>query len=312
MGLFNFIKKKTDRDNELPKPSLKPQYSISGHFLYMGDFSGQFHQSPNGRFILAWKDQYDKGSYILLDNGKIKLRTNMTRPNDGSISNSGVFVINDWTSQNMSGIFNIISPDGESLVKKRFKANLYNSGISEDGLFAVCQTARSDEESDSNKLCFFDVINRKLLWKKSPDTGWAKSYLFDTDNKILYLIYDGNRTYRYTFDGDCIDLESFMSYRIYIGGDTEFLKAADEWKEKLTAKNAAASEYDALIVSLNNGLKKFCSPCTQSKIHKLLGECHLLQGNNSETIEHFEIALKINPNIGVKGRIEKLKKKYKL
>ena len=309
MGLFDFFKKKSDNDHELPKTSPKPQYSIEGSFLHMGNFSGQFHKSPNGQFILAWEDKYNnKGSYILLENGRVKLRANMTRPHNGMVSNSGAFVLNDWTSENLNSIFNIISPDGESIVKKRFKANIFNIGISDDGQFSVCQTARSDDKSDSNKLCFFDVISRKLLWKRSPDTGWAESYRFDTDNKILYLVHGDNRAYRYTFDGDCIDLESFISYRINMGGDAEFLKAAEGWKEKLTAKNSVTSEYDALIASLDKGLNKFYSPRTQSKIHKLLGEIYLLQGNNSETIEHFEIALRLNPNIGVKGRLDKLKK----
>jgi hypothetical protein len=35
---------------------------------------------------------------------------------------------------------------------------------------------------------------------------------------------------------------------------------------------------------------------------------YLLQGIDLETIEQFEIALKLNPNIGVKGHLEKLKK----
>lgn len=76
MGLFDYFKKKADRNSELSKNSHKPQYSIDGFFLSMGDFSGQFHQSPNGQFILAWKDQYDKGRLEKLKRYKIKKRGN--------------------------------------------------------------------------------------------------------------------------------------------------------------------------------------------------------------------------------------------
>ncbi|MDM7918533.1 MAG: tetratricopeptide repeat protein [Methanosarcina sp.] len=46
----------------------------------------------------------------------------------------------------------------------------------------------------------------------------------------------------------------------------------------------------------------------RSKIHRALGEIFRLQGNDVEAIKHFETALKLNPRIGVKRTLEKLKK----
>jgi hypothetical protein len=91
----------------------------------------------------------------------------------------------------------------ELFVKKRFKANILNLGISDDGQFAVCQTARSDDKSDSSKLYFFDVINRKnCCGKKSPDTGGQKAIVSIRIIIFYTSLYDENRAYRYTFDGD--------------------------------------------------------------------------------------------------------------
>lgn len=274
----------------------------------MGDFMGEFHQSLNNQFILAWEDRNDKGRYILLEHGKVKLQAKMKRPNNGMVSNSGIFTLSDWTSINMRGVFYVINADGETLIQRRFKANIGYTGISDNGLFAVCQTLKSDDESDSSKLFFFDVKNRKLLWKKCPETGWAKSYRFDTNYKVLYLLHDENRAYRYTFEGLFIDSDLYRSDCIDIGNSIEFLEAAKERKEKLYAVNSDPREYDSLIASLKNGLQRFSDPNTESKIHRFLGEILLLQGNNSEAIEHFEIALELNPKVGVKKLLEKLKK----
>ena len=185
MGLFDFLKNKTKQSQNSPQLN----YSITDNFLSIGDFTGEFHQSPNGKFILAWKDQNENGKYILLERGKVKLQAKMRHPNNGMVSNSGVFILSDWTSKGMYGVFHIINADGETLIKQRCKANLGHTGISDDGRFAVCQALESINKSDSCKLFFVDIKNRKLLWKKLPETigpelNWAGGYRFDTKKKF--------------------------------------------------------------------------------------------------------------------------------
>lgn len=313
MGLFDFLKGKTNNNNLTFQNSHKPQYMINGHFLYMGDFSGEYCQSPNGQFILAWKDQFlnESGKYILLKNGQVKLYGEITRPNDGMVSNSGVFILSDWTSQNMNGIFYVINADGETLIQQRCKANLDCTGISDDGHFAICKTLKSNDESDSIKLFFFDVKKRKLLWKKCPETP-ARSYRFDTNNRNLYIVCNETRAYGYTFDGIFIDRELYRHDCINIGYEIEFLKAVKEWKEELDSSNSEPRRYNEVLASLKNGLQRFSDTDTKSKIHRFLGEIYTLQGNNSKAVEHLEIALELNPKVGVKKQLAKLKNSEKL
>lgn len=308
MGLFDFFKNKTKNSQKLPKLN----YSITGNSLSFGEFTGEYHQSPNGKFILAWKDRNENGEYILLERGKVKLQAKMRHPDNGIVSNSGVFVLSDLTSKGMYGTFHIMNADGEALIKQRCKAKIGHTGISDDGHFAVFQALESTSKSDSCKLYFFDVKERKLLWKKLPETigselNWAESYRFDTKNKVLHLIRDKNRAYRYTFEGTFIDSRLYRHDCISIGNDIEFLEAIKELKVELS-ENSDPREYAALITPLKKGLSRFSDKDTKSKIHRLLGEISHLQGNDIEAIKHFETALKLNPRVGVKRTLEKLKK----
>ncbi len=308
MGLFDFFKNKAKHSKKSPGQN----YSINGDSLSTGDFTGKYHQSPNGKFIIAWNNQNENGKYILLEKGEIKLQAKMRHPNKGMVSNSGVFILSDLTSKGMYGVFNIINAAGETLIKQRCKANLGPTGISDDGNFAVCQTLESTSKPDSCKLYFFDINNKKLLWKKQPETlgselNWAESYRFDTKKKIMYMIHDNNRAYSYTFEGTFLDSKLYRDYRINNGNDIEFLEAIQELKVDLST-NTDPKEYETLIFPLEKRLKKFSDKDSKSKIHRTLGEIFHLQGNNAEAIKHFETALKLNPRVGVKRTLEKLKK----
>src|SRR5512133_2270875 len=91
--------------------SSKLNYSINGNSLSIGDFTGEYHQSSNSRFILSWKAQNENGKYILLERGKVRLQAKMRHPDNGMVSNSGVFILSDLTSKGMYGIFQIINAD---------------------------------------------------------------------------------------------------------------------------------------------------------------------------------------------------------
>ncbi len=182
-------------------------------------YHGQYVQSKNGRFILSWADcelgggrggarASGEGTFILLDQGSLILRGRMPRPNDGLVSDVGVFAISDWGfSPSEATVFHVTSPTGDSLIRQRIRAGIASSGISDDGLFAVCQTYDSDCEAHSGKLWFFDVSKRVLSWRKPVVAGLAEGYEFDTANGVMYLCYPGSRKYRITFVGQFLDGE---------------------------------------------------------------------------------------------------------
>ena len=90
----------------------------------------------------------------------------MQRPQDGKVSNSGNFVLNDWMfkgGETLVGTFYAFASNGDVLVSKEFKANLDNNGIFDDGCFAYCSTCMSNYKEHSDKTFIFDLESKTTL-----------------------------------------------------------------------------------------------------------------------------------------------------
>ena len=285
------------------------------------NFFGPYSESLNKKFLVGWSDsdseqgiggfrESGEGSYILAENGKVIVTGKLQRPNDGKVANNGTFIINDWMfGEGLCGTFYAFDKIGTNLIKYHFEANLYNNGISEDGKYAVCQCANSDTE-DGGVLAFFDLEIGRILWKKSPESGWADSYLFDCQNHYLYLVYRDKGKFRYTFEGEFIDKDKWEDARIKYASSFELsLIARDRFKEVSdNLSNEEAEEILSLLSkSLNKGLDEY--PNEKASVYRTIGEVHEALGKIDDAIKNYELALQINPKVGVKRRLNALKKK---
>ena len=296
-------------------------FETNGNFICIDElhFYGEFHRSQNGRFILAWSDYDPKsgaggyrkkgyGRYILFDGDEIILKGKLGRPNDGKVSNNGTFILNDWMfGGGLKSVFYAFDVKGKQLIQHVCNANLLNNGLSNDGQYAVCQTCNSDNE-DGNKLFFFNLKEKRLMWKHEPEIGWADDYRFDTEKQILYLVYYNGRSYRYNFDGKFLDAEQWEKDIIEFGDGYNLIEVADRKRQQLDSTNAALSSYDEVIDLLKKALDRGVSENTQARVHRSIGEIYLKRGEKNKAIEHFEKALSLNPKVGVKKLLGKLKK----
>lgn len=152
--------------------------------------------SPNQRYLLEWEN----GRFRLSDRGKIIKKGRMIAPNDGKVANNGAFILNNWGNyRNLSGTFVAFNGTGEKMLSHYIHANLFNNGMSDNGCFAVCQACNNKEHCDSGKLFIFDLTSGTLIKKIIPDHGWADSYRFDTETRILYLEYRNGKTHTTNF-----------------------------------------------------------------------------------------------------------------
>ncbi|TDX52186.1 tetratricopeptide repeat protein [Orenia marismortui] len=324
---------KINQNSNIKRRNLPYRKNITFHGEYIDidelDFFGKFNKSPNNIYILAYSE-YPKNKYVLIKKEEILIHGNIERPSHALVANNGNFIINNWgVSSNLRAIFTVFNKQGVKIIKEELKANIYNSGISHDGRYAICQTCRSKYEADSNKLLFFDLIENKLLWKTTPIPGPAESYIFDTENKILTLIYKDHKEYSYNFSGDFLDQEQWEE-ELSENNKSEFIEKDNDidWSnidpselfEELEEENKTKLKKLSKEESLNN-LKKLRKLLNYEEItevkykhartYRYIGEILLELDKKKEALENFEKALQISKRVGVKRITKKLRKELK-
>jgi hypothetical protein len=273
-------------------------------------FMGLSAKSPNNRFTIAWADggpdQSRVGRYLLLDQGRVVAEGKLARPNDGKVANNGVFILNDWGSiETLSGTFRAYRPDGRPILKRRFKANLYNNGLSQDGRLAVCQTANSSDENDSARLTIFDLDKGVELACFAPPSGWASGYSFPADGQTIELHYPRGGQYAYGLNGDFIDRQKWIDDGLRAGDiyliESLFAESGRKPTEEMTHRLLEAIKFG--LTAKQNADRK-----TQARLMRVAGECFDSQGAATLALTWYDRALALDPKIGVKRRAIALRK----
>jgi len=328
MGLFELLfgakKKPHAKIDEAHRRSvLQPNVSYVENFIEIksADFFGEFKKSKSGEWIICWSDS-DKehhqgghresgyGHYVLFNaaQNKIVLQGKLEQPNSGSVSNNGCFSIEDWHfGSNRSGTFYVFTPVGEELIKKQFNANILNSDISNNGRFAICQTASDSKNDDGDLLVAFDLTKKVELFSIHP-SGRADSYDFLEDDVYFVVIIDKIGRFRYDAQGNFIDSAKYDSARLNCEEYEIILFAAEEiLKNPQIDHNRVQTVLEAVLKARSLGADN--DESGKAFALKIQGAAHELMGNNKEALGSFEKALKINPKIGVKRKVDVLRKK---
>lgn len=285
------------------------QIPARGHF-------GPYQRSPNGRFILTWRDGNDEGTqggardtgqgrYMLLDGDRIVCEGRMDRPNDGKVADDGTFVLNDWHffTGELRGTFYAFRATGEVIVRCQFGANLYNSGVSADGRWACCQTCNSGSESDSSVLTVFDLAAGQEVARWVPESGWANDYAFTADGQIILSYLDGSAAY--LLSGDFIGRQKWLDAAV-AAGELRVIRTVLAEAPPVLPKDLA----DRLVAACNTGLKKPQNrePSWQADGLRLKAEAYDRSGRLDKALECYDQALMHNPKVGVKRRVQQLRK----
>lgn len=150
-----------------------------------GPFFGHYARSPNGEFLLLWRDEWacghsrTKGPFYLFKGSTELCKGRLQRPNDGQVADNGSFTFCDWLfTEKLAGAFYAFDCAGQILMKKKFRANLINASISRDGAYVACQTAFNPASRHSDLLTLFDLRSRAEVWHLKPPFR-PKTYEFD-------------------------------------------------------------------------------------------------------------------------------------
>lgn len=291
------------------------------------DFVGRCSKSQSAEWVVGWAD-YDiqelrqnfriisghresgYGFYVLYNTcqNRIILEGRLERPNSGSVANNGYFSLEDWEfGDDLSAVFYVFSPSGEIIIKKRFKANIFNSAISNAGTLAVCQTCHNPSGLDGNLLCLFDLKKKTELFFVHPITKWAEKYEFLEDQQILVVILKDIGKFRYDKFGNFLDSALYESarltcndYGVILDAANEFLKQSDHDKKQIETILDAILRARLLGADADQGCKLFAL--------KIQGLALEALSRYKDALTVYEEALEINPKIGVKRRADALKK----
>lgn len=274
-------------------------------------------QSHDGKYILATQDEYfildEKnnqrvgGKTVFIAGDRLFLIDDIERPNDGNLADNGNFIVNDWMhSQKLCGTFYAFNSEAEILIKRKFYSNLGKNIISTSGRYAAVETYFSDS-NDQNKIFFFDLNNRKLLWGKERSAGNIKEFEFDEDNSILLISYQKGGRYRYNFKGEFLDQNKFMKERILFANGYELYDIAKEKMNDLDYEFSNFKDYKEVLLILKKATNEDISDYTKARVYRILGEIYYNFNKTDKAMYNFEKALFYNPNVGVKRLYGKLK-----
>lgn len=324
MGIFDRLFGKKAQPTSVQAPSESPTVvnaSFSDHFLRIMkiNFYGPFSKSTSGEWVVAWRDldpeqhrggyrESGLGDYLLFNTrtNNIVLQGKMERPNHGHVANDGHFSLEDCHfGSELSGTFYVFSPTGEPKIKRAVNANIFNSALSDDGRFAVFQTANNPNSDDGDLLVALDVGHSKELFAIHPQTGWADKYEFSAPEKILYLCYKNNRRYGYSFDGTFLDSHRYDRERVEDASPTDLVLIV---REKL---NGATSEQLPTLLSMINRAFEGNLSDYRALAYRLKGEIQESLGNVEQAMSAYQEALNIDPKVGVKQKLKKLEKEIK-
>lgn len=276
-------------------------------------FFGHHAASPNGDFHLIWSDRNPEGtvggyrreghgSWSLLHNDKIVSTGRLERPADGKTANNGSFIIHDrMFGDGLKGRFVAFLADGRKLIEQELTANLFSNGLSDDGRFAICQTANAPGSEDGCRYFLFDLERGEEIARWEIETGWADGYEFDTDNRRVYLLRAQGGRVGYDFEGAMLDRKGWQTERI-AAGELHVIRMVLTSEEPMER-----GEREALLAGLHVAAKN-SEPALQAYALRLLGELHEKDGAIREAVDAYEKALSIDARIGVARRLEKLRK----
>jgi hypothetical protein len=273
------------------------------------NFYGISSKSSNGRFTIAWMDggpdQSRRGRYVFLDRGKLVAEGRMSRPNDGKVANNGVFILNDWGAiETLSGTLIAFRPDGTPILSRKFKANLFNNGLSADGRWAVCQTANAPSD-DSGRLFVFDLVAGKEVSSWQAESGWANVYEFSSDGTTIYLGYVDGTKFAYSVNGEFIDRTMWLTVGLQKGNllivETLLSECDNRPTHQLTDLVLPAIDR-ALAATRNEDVR------AHARALRLRGICFESIGEIGQALTAYEQALSRDPKSGVKRKAGQLRR----
>lgn len=324
MGLFDWLFKKTkvtqQRGESIRVHSQTVELSKPFMSVDSIGYGGLYSLSKSKNWAISWRDsdpaagrgghrEKGVGEYVLADlaGDVVSVHGKMQRPNNGSVADNGSFSLEDWHfGSSLSGTFSVFDSTGIPIVTKELTANILDSGISRNGKLAYCATANSKTEH-SYKIFLFDLETGEELFAVTPSTGGIETYGFDEDRKLLIADVKGVGKFRYDRNGNFVDAENLDKANLGSSDYSRIIRAAEKiLGESDLSEDRAREALEAVIRARSLGAD--ANLAWRPNALKVQGLAHEALGEQRDAIQIYEEAIALNPKIGVKRRLDALKK----
>jgi hypothetical protein len=293
-------------EEELKKKIIKYNNSLENEALV--GFYGIEQFSPNKKYSVVFTDGYfendkwQKGQIAILHGKELLFKKIIERPHDCCISNNGITICCDWlNSDDLIGNFIVLDQSGKQIFSKKTSANLGSCGISNDGKISIFETYSSDTE-DANQIFVIDIEKGKIISKFNRPTSFNKTKI-NTEKSLIGLIDNRNFTYEVDFFGKQTNKEEFDTLILKKGSifDKFWFYSEKPNEEKFGDENYL----DILHKATKDKDTKYSFGL--DRIYRMIGEYHEANNDIKKTIDFWEKAIEINPKVGVKRKLDKLK-----
>ena len=287
------------------------------------NYFGFYSKSQNGKYIISWLDCSEdrrscgsrnggKGTYILCKDDEIILKGRLERPNDGKVGNNGNFIMEDWLFnkdgvKGTGGICYGLDKNGKTLLKHHLNSNIRESAISDEGNFALFQTAFDDNNYDSDKVFFFDLKESNLLWEMKIGSKWPEGYIIKEHERIIYLDHGNGYTYKYDFNGNFLDSKIWDREKLDINKGYKLYVLLLEELNNLNKEKAPISRYEELIPHFNKLLKGNASDNIKSFIYKQIAIIDYKKKDFTGSLSNLKQSLDYYPSLTTKRLYTRVK-----
>ena len=274
-------------------------------------FYGNKQYSPNRTFCVSYadghyeNDKWKNGDIALIKDNKLLVKKKLQRPNDCFVSNDGIVIACDWlNSDELIGRFLIFNSTGEELFSKKTTANLGNCAISDNSQIALFETHNSDT-SDGDKIFIVDISQKQVIHKFERPSSF-NSAIIDTEAKRIKLKDHKGFVFEIDFEGNQTNAEEYENHILTKGSVYDRLWVYADKPDEIKLKDPKYLEL--LITALTDTDASYSFG--KDKIYRMIGEYYEANDNIEQTIENWEKAVSINPKVGVKRKLDNLKKQY--
>lgn len=296
-----------------PSAKTSPRLTDSGNFEVGDFFFCDTARSPDGRYVVGASDGFvdergrsRKGACALKEQntGKIIFVVPLTRGNNPHVNSSGQVFVEDWKDQSRTGAMVSFDITGKRMWTKHFKANLFTSGLSEDGCRIFVSTCNSDYPAHSGKTFFLDAATGEVLWKRD---GWGDVRFSGNTLGVDLEAMDGTKIF-FAFDEHGALPSTYREASDAISAEKErgqYWAVIPKAQAALNADNPDLATAKRLLAELE-GKEEEIPEQSRARILRLRGEIAEAEGDSSLAINCWQRALEIDPKVGIRRRYNAL------